>query len=735
MRLIDTTTFEFVDFGREEPVGEYAILSHRWTDSELDFQKYKDLDKTQLRQRNLPTNRNTGFGKIQWGCFMAQKQGLQYFWIDTCCIDKTSPSELDRSIRSMFKWYQKSAVCYAYLASATEPLEQLKQSDQAFFDIIDQQTRKPKDWFTRGWTLQELLAPSEMHFFDACWAYIGSRRDLRKQIQAASKIAPQYLDDFQSASVATRMHWASQRETQEDEDRAYSLFGIFGVSTDVRYGEGGKAAFLRLQEQIIQNSRDESIFAWTSDKLEFSGVLAPWLDCFADSSEILYHRDHRQRGPYRLTNQGMEFPAPIAVIGAPETNDLFYALKAQKREIDLAIYAWKWNQRKQREENVTIKLRRRGKSSLLTSCDIFERIHCDKLGTSSGVKTAVALDLRRRHWSKNIYIPQEHQEKPGDQDRLEGTMLPLPIHPPNMSGLPPFTEKYETSDQYIKPERPKRQEQHTLNQYVTPRTSPRSQTNPPPYESQEPPQQSLPGSQRKITHYFQSIQASTGSNSGAIRKSRQALQDDPLRNVNVHPELETPDIVEQIGSRNSPPGLTNDPLQISSSGLVQSIPPSRIQSSSSVRLQTAPQSTRVRRKPLPQQDNPPSQLDSEMQQSIPPQSLQTNPSNERATNQSESQQDKSGLSDFVGDADHRFPLPSITGTSFRAQPQQQSYSSSQAPETATEDLDILRSKERRRSKFNLSKIKDSLSQIEMPQVDRSKLKPSLPPMRLGRKRY
>ncbi|KAF2661360.1 hypothetical protein K491DRAFT_687509 [Lophiostoma macrostomum CBS 122681] len=164
MRFINTTTFELQDVYIDAPGSadkRYAILSHRWSDNELDYQTYMGLDKSILRGKDSPVGNNTSLGKIWWACHVASQQKLPYLWIDTCCINKQDIPELDRSIRSMFSWYEKAAVCYAYLASATEPVEALRKDEYGFFDTAGaDEKRKPKEWFTRGWRRSRNTFPS-----------------------------------------------------------------------------------------------------------------------------------------------------------------------------------------------------------------------------------------------------------------------------------------------------------------------------------------------------------------------------------------------------------------------------------------------------------------------------------------------------------------------------------------------------------------------------------------------
>ncbi|EGO54756.1 hypothetical protein NEUTE1DRAFT_26171, partial [Neurospora tetrasperma FGSC 2508] len=194
-----------------------------------------------------------GYKKIQDTCKMAHSRGQQWAWVDTCCIDKSSSAELTESINSMYRWYQNAYECYAYLV------------DFAPGSLPQYELEKCR-WFTRGFTLQELIAPRTVIFFDRDWNVIGGKRDkgILGTIVRTTGISDTILSgswpvgDF---AIAERMLWASSRETTRPEDKAYCLLGIFEVNMPLIYGEGDNA-FRRLQEEIIKRSNDLSIFAW-----------------------------------------------------------------------------------------------------------------------------------------------------------------------------------------------------------------------------------------------------------------------------------------------------------------------------------------------------------------------------------------------------------------------------------------------------------------------------------------
>ncbi|KAJ2897353.1 HET-domain-containing protein [Zalerion maritima] len=255
MRLINTSTLALEEFfGSKIP--EYAILSHTWEDNEISFQQL---------QAGITTR--PGNDKIVQTCRIARSQGIGWTWIDTCCIDKSSSAELTEAINSMFKWYENASICYAVLSDcATEAEVDFKKG-------LEQ-----SKWITRGWTLQELIAPRKLMFFDSSWAPRGMRSKLIEDVASVTGIDRSVLAKWRSHSdytVGRIMTWASKRQTTREEDMAYCLLGLFGVHMPLLYGEGA-AAFIRLQEEIIKRVDDLSIFAWfaTGGSGRYSGILA-----------------------------------------------------------------------------------------------------------------------------------------------------------------------------------------------------------------------------------------------------------------------------------------------------------------------------------------------------------------------------------------------------------------------------------------------------------------------------
>ncbi|KAK4692404.1 hypothetical protein P7C71_g4794, partial [Lecanoromycetidae sp. Uapishka_2] len=188
MRLIQTASLKFAEFF-DSNIPLYAILSHRWTDKEVSFQDFEgakeEFAKIQSSPRRTQDQMTYNFSKINDSCELAKRRGLQWIWIDTCCIDKKSSAELSEAINSMYRWYAKAAECYVYLLDVT-PGEQTSEEDFRTMFLRS-------SWFTRGWTLQELLAPSEVRFYDYEWRFINDKDSLREEISIATGIDPEDL--------------------------------------------------------------------------------------------------------------------------------------------------------------------------------------------------------------------------------------------------------------------------------------------------------------------------------------------------------------------------------------------------------------------------------------------------------------------------------------------------------------------------------------------------------------
>ncbi|KAI1262331.1 heterokaryon incompatibility protein-domain-containing protein [Xylariaceae sp. FL1019] len=298
MRLINTKTLELKEFfGKHIPA--YAILSHVWGADEVTYQEWT------ARQSSVVRNKS-GYQKIVGACAQACQDRLDWLWVDTNCIDKTSSAELTEAINSMFKWYADSKICYAYLNDVS------RHSAEWSNDF------RRSRWFTRGWTLQELLAPKLMTFFSQEWRRLGDRSDpwLLPIISNATLIEVPYLtghSQLNMASVAKKMSWLSRRETTREEDIAYCMLGIFEVNMPLLYGEGMRA-FLRLQEEIIKISSDHSLFCWSFDESvpsNWVSILAPTPHVFRKSAEYVRKDLLDPLTVYSMTNLGLSIQLPI----------------------------------------------------------------------------------------------------------------------------------------------------------------------------------------------------------------------------------------------------------------------------------------------------------------------------------------------------------------------------------------------------------------------------------------
>ncbi|KEZ45583.1 hypothetical protein SAPIO_CDS1921 [Scedosporium apiospermum] len=226
------------DLGGNIP--SYAILSHTWSTNAQDEVTFKDIE-------NGTWKRKLAHGKIEFCIEQARRDGLQYLWVDTCCIDRSDPEELRGSINSMFQWYSDSAQCYVYLSDVSKPAGQA--GDDQPWKAAFQRSR----WFTRGWTLQELLAPGSIQFFSREGQHLGDMESLEQEIHNVTKIPISALRQTTSLGrfdVEERFGWAEKRQTLHPEDWAYSLLGLFGVFIQPMYGEGRDSAVKRLREAI-----------------------------------------------------------------------------------------------------------------------------------------------------------------------------------------------------------------------------------------------------------------------------------------------------------------------------------------------------------------------------------------------------------------------------------------------------------------------------------------------------
>lgn len=307
--------------------------------------------------RNLPKARQMkGYTKIQATCEIALKQGIRYAWIDTCCIDKSSSAELSEAINSMFAWYEGAAVCYAWLSDyrhdpdfdltddgIINSFKHVTDEERGFSDPVPltsiqldirlriNRTLKNCRWFNRGWTLQELIAPKHVEFYDQDWFYFGSKLQLAPIMSWVTGIDESVLkgSPLDQVLVGRRMSWAANRQTRRVEDIAYCLLGIFDINMPLLYGEGDKA-FRRLQEEIVKSSNDLSIFAWIatlSDQRSFRNLWASSPSEFKSCQWLVKPAiEWNGGGEYGVTSRGLRTLNMIRIVRGDQSRAGSYFL-------------------------------------------------------------------------------------------------------------------------------------------------------------------------------------------------------------------------------------------------------------------------------------------------------------------------------------------------------------------------------------------------------------------------
>ncbi|KAH7062716.1 kinesin light chain [Paraphoma chrysanthemicola] len=239
---------------RGKPIPPYAILSHRWSDSET---LIEDISNGNYKEKE------EGYRKLRFCAEQAAQDGLQYFWIDTCCIDRWDNNERSKAINSMFQWYRNAARCYVFLSdvllSAVTDTNQHSNWEALFCASA---------WFTRGWTLQELIAPVSVEFFSREGQRIGDKASLDQLLHSITSIPLAALRNcpLDQFSISERMRWVIGRETTEKEDVVYCLLGLLGVSMPATYGEGRESALERLQAEVEGAGRAPWIVPFSRNK-------------------------------------------------------------------------------------------------------------------------------------------------------------------------------------------------------------------------------------------------------------------------------------------------------------------------------------------------------------------------------------------------------------------------------------------------------------------------------------
>ena len=352
MRLLNTRTGEF-KWVENPNQFRYAALSHVWSKDPRRETSYGDIARFQeevrfarARGEVLPEDAvlSKASYKIRGACALARADGIDWLWVDTCCIDKASSAELEGAINAMYEWYASSTVCYVFLQDVDA------HEDPFALGSCFRQS----EWHARGWTLQELIAPQAVLFFSRSWHFIGAKHGLANLVADVTGVDREVITGEQrvdAVSVSRRMSWASRRITTKREDEAYCLMGILGVHIPVVYGEG-PMAFLRLQEELLRRVPDESIFVWdralyprtSPQSTAWSGssegaqpvLLASSPACFAGSAEVVCVPKgrlsealgvHIPPSSYTVTSHGLRTTLPLLCL----TDDVFVALLACQR--------------------------------------------------------------------------------------------------------------------------------------------------------------------------------------------------------------------------------------------------------------------------------------------------------------------------------------------------------------------------------------------------------------------
>ena len=279
---------------------KYTILSHRWLPKgEPTFQELSD---------GVPLE-GAGAEKLDVFCEKTVEYDCVFAWVDTCCINKSNSSELDEAIRSMFRWYRNSHMCIAYLAHSSS---------------IDDLSKDP--WFTRGWTLQELLAPTSMKFFgmgwiplsdnkDDKWEHAGHTSTILGPISTITNIPRDQVRWYQPGleGITQKLSWVSGRRTTRVEDIAYSLVGMLDISLMIAYGEGHRA-FFRLMETIIENTSDCEIFGWKGKTSAYCSALPAAPSCYPREAREHWGRRGRNYGDSDFTLANGKFRIKVLLV-------------------------------------------------------------------------------------------------------------------------------------------------------------------------------------------------------------------------------------------------------------------------------------------------------------------------------------------------------------------------------------------------------------------------------------
>lgn len=289
MRFLHTKTFVLHDF--TGPPSSYAVFFHAHGSDDIGFE---DFSKPQMLLCK------DGFHRLWQACSRARNHGSEWLWSDAVCIDRGSSTALTEAFNSLARIYQHCIFSIIYL-------EDLPCSD-CVGGGLEKRLAKCA-WLRNVWVLPQLIFPKHSFIYDRDWAEIGTKASLARQLSLVTSIEqsvlinPAALGEY---SVAKRMSWASHLEASRPEDRSFALLGILGVHMPIVYGEGQKA-FIRLQEEILRDTNDYSLFAWRPEvPQEYRGL-------FAYSPAEFQHFDKGPNGPFRIKGEVQPISAGIII--------------------------------------------------------------------------------------------------------------------------------------------------------------------------------------------------------------------------------------------------------------------------------------------------------------------------------------------------------------------------------------------------------------------------------------
>ncbi|ETS84947.1 hypothetical protein PFICI_02972 [Pestalotiopsis fici W106-1] len=292
----------------------YAILSHTWGQGDDDEVLFHDII-------NKTGKHKPGYQKILFCGRQARRDGLDYFWVDTCCIDKTSSAELSEAINSMYRWYQNAQRCYVYLSDVL-PSSGPSEKDLSHWKPSFHQSR----WFNRGWTLQELIAPRHVSFFSSDGGWLGDKQSLEQEIHKITSIPVPALQGVSLSTFDTeeRISWSVHRTTTRAEDKAYSLLGILGIHMPLIYGEG-EESFDRLRAALSSQTFGKSQATQTTgldSQADLRKLLLEDQSIYSHFSQRFLLENFDIAGPYqrRALSTGTQFH--------PEDNGIWTFSKA-----------------------------------------------------------------------------------------------------------------------------------------------------------------------------------------------------------------------------------------------------------------------------------------------------------------------------------------------------------------------------------------------------------------------